>query len=138
VTVSFTVIGIPAPQGSKSKWGTEDNPRTRPWRAAVAAEASLNRDRITGDSLAAGPLTVTARFYFPRPKAHYRTGRYAGELKDAAPVYCATTPDLDKLERAIGDALKGVLLQDDSQIVHWDTWKLYGAPARAEITVTAA
>jgi Holliday junction resolvase RusA-like endonuclease len=137
MTVSFVVIGTPAPQGSKTKWGSEDNPRTRPWRAAVAAAAYDARVDYTASEIV-DPVTVTARFYFPRPKAHYRTGRYAGELKPSAPVYCSTTPDLDKLERAVGDALKGVLLRDDSQIVHWDTWKLYGAPARAEITITAA
>jgi Holliday junction resolvase RusA-like endonuclease len=135
VTVSFTVIGTPAPQGSKTRWGTEDNPNTRPWRAAVAAEAALHRDQIVGDDLAVGPVRILARFYFPRPKNHYRTGKHSGTLKDTAPVYVSTTPDLDKCCRAIGDSLTGVLLRDDSQIVHWDALKLYGSPARAEITI---
>lgn len=135
MSVTFTVIGTPAPQGSKTKWGTEDNPRTAPWRATVAAEAALHRDQITGDSLAAGPVKVDALFVFPRPKSHYRTGSHAGELKPNAPVWVATKPDADKLARAIGDALTGVLLRDDSLIVSWTLRKVYGAPARAEITV---
>lgn len=133
----ITIIGIPAPQGSKNPWGGEANPNTRPWRATVAAEAALHRDQITGDSLAAGPLKVTARFYFPRPKSHYRTGKNAHVLKDTAPDYCATKPDLDKLQRAIGDALTGVLIRDDSQIVQWDATKLYGEPARCELLIEA-
>lgn len=132
---SFTIIGVPAPQGSKTPWGSEANPNTKPWRATVAAEAAFHRDQITGDSLAAGPLKVTARFYFPRPKSHYRTGKRANELKDNAPTFCATKPDLDKLQRAIGDALTGVLIRDDNQIVHWVALKLYGAPARCELTI---
>jgi Holliday junction resolvase RusA-like endonuclease len=138
VSVRFTVIGTPAPQGSKTRWGTEDNPNTRPWRAAVAASAHEAARNGTALKLLPGPLTVRARFYFPRPKSHYRTGRFAGTLKDSAPLYCATTPDLDKLQRAIGDALKGVLLHDDSQIVQWHAAKFYGAPARAEITIEGA
>lgn len=144
MSVSFTVIGTPAPQGSKTRWGTEDNPNTRPWRAAVAASAS-EAHTFRGGGGTSGyleplldPVKVRADFYFPRPKHHYRTGRYAGLLKESAPLYCATTPDLDKLQRAIGDALKGVILHDDSQIVGWDATKFYGQPARAEITVMAA
>lgn len=139
MTVSFTVIGTPAPQGSKTKWGTEDNPHTRPWRAAVAASAhEANAASVTGGAIVGGPVKVHARFYFPRPKSHYRTGKHAHELKASAPLYCSTVPDLDKLQRAIGDALKGVLLRDDSLIVHWDSSKFYGSPARAQITVEAA
>lgn len=134
----ITIIGIPAPQGSKTPWGSEANPNTKPWRANVAAEAALHRDQITGDSLAAGPLKIIVAFYFPRPKSHYRTGKHAGELKDTAPTYCATKPDLDKLQRAIGDALTGVLIRDDSQIVKWDATKLYGEPARCELRIVAA
>jgi hypothetical protein len=41
--VEFMIAGIPAPQGSKTrtKWGVrEDNPATKPWRSAVAWEAT--------------------------------------------------------------------------------------------------
>lgn len=143
--ISFTVIGIPAPQGSKTSWGTEANKNTRPWRAAVAASASTAHMTTDGQSrvlecapLLTGPVKVHARFYFPRPKSHYRTGKRASELKPNAPLYCSTVPDLDKLQRAIGDALKGVILRDDSLIVHWDSSKFYGTPARAQITVEDA
>jgi Holliday junction resolvase RusA-like endonuclease len=34
-------------------------------------------------------------------------------------------PDLDKLIRAVGDALTGVLWTDDAQIVTWSTGKGY-------------
>lgn len=141
MTVTFTVIGVPAPQGSKNQFGAEANPRTKPWRAAVAAEAAVaGSGYLTqrGGALLSESVKVHARFYFPRPKSHYRTGKNAHELKPNAPLYCSTVPDLDKLQRAIGDALKGVLLRDDSLIVHWDSSKFYGSPARAQITVEAA
>lgn len=133
--IEFTVAGVPAPQGSKVRtaWGMrEDNPATKPWRSAVAWEATA---AMAGAAPMAGPLELAALFYFPRPKSHYRTGKHADILKDSAPFYCATKPDADKLLRAIGDALTGIVFRDDSQFVKVTATKLYGQP-RAEIVVS--
>jgi Holliday junction resolvase RusA-like endonuclease len=134
--VSFVVDGISAPQGSKTRtrWGMrEDNPNTAPWRNAVATAARAAM--AGGHPLLIGPLELSGRFYFPRPKSHYRTGRFANELKPNAPVFVQTKPDLDKLVRAIGDACKGIVYRDDSEIARLGAVeKLYGPP-RAEITL---
>ena len=45
-------------------------------------------------------------------------------------------PDLDKLQRAIGDALGNGILKDDSRIVHWDVWKRYGTEPGVKLTLT--
>lgn len=127
--VEFTVAGIPAPQGSKvrTRYGMrEDNPATKPWRSAVAWEATA---AMTGRPAFVGPVTVNVRLYFPRPKGHYGTGRNANTIKTTAPAYCATKPDLDKLVRAIGDAITGIVVRDDSQIVSLHALKLYGTPS---------
>jgi Holliday junction resolvase RusA-like endonuclease len=131
--IAFRVPGVPAPQGSKNPFGGESNPRTRPWRAAVSAEAAL---AMEGLEMILEPVHVTALFYFPRPKAHYRTGKNAHLMRDDAPAYKAGHPDLDKLQRAIGDSLTGIVVRDDKQIVAWNTVKLYGNQAGVEITVT--
>lgn len=127
--VTFTVHGVPAPQGSKTRtrWGgmREANKSTQPWREAVAWKAT---QAMLGKELLAGPLALEATFYFPRPKTHYGTGRNEGVLKDGAPLYCSTTPDTDKLLRAIGDAMKGIVYRDDAQIARSLAWKLYGEP----------
>ena len=134
-TLSFTVHGTPAPQGSKTNtpWGgmREANPATMPWRQAVAHAALAARRTAP---MLTGPVAIHADFSFRRPKHHYRSGRFAGMLKPGAPVYCETPPDADKLARAIGDALSGVLFRDDSQVVCWMITKRYGVPC-AEITV---
>lgn len=135
--IELTIAGVPAPQGSKvrTKWGVrEDNPNTKPWRTAVAAEAI---DVMNGAQPLAGPLELSALFYFPRPKSHYRTGKHADQLKDSAPDYCATKPDADKLLRAIGDALTGIVCRDDAQFVRITARKLYGTP-RAVVLVQEA
>lgn len=130
--IEFTVHGIPAPQGSKTAWGTEANPNTRPWRAAVAAQAA---ETMGETPLLEGALELSVQFVFPRPKSHYGTGRNAGVLKDAAPVFHATKPDCDKLVRAIGDALTGTLCRDDSQFSQVHAEKVYGERACAHIRV---
>lgn len=135
--IELTVIGTPAPQGSKTRtrFGVrDDNPNTKPWRATVAAEAAVAWRR----PLYTGPVAVTATFVFSRPKSHFGTGRNAAALKPSAPLWCATKPDADKLARAIGDALAGVVLRDDNQIVEWTIRKVYGAPARCELALAAA
>ena len=133
IVCSFTVPGEPIPQGSKTKtrWGIrEDNPRTRPWRNAVAAEADAAMD---GPPVS-GPLALEARFYFNRPKSHFGSGRNADLLKESAPEMHTNKPDADKLLRAIGDSLSGVVCRDDSQFALVTATKLYGRP-RAEIVI---
>src|SRR5262245_5562628 len=119
-TIGFTVFGVPVPQGSKMPYGGEANPHLSPWRSTVAEKAA----EATNEPLL-GPVEVTAEFVFPRPKGHFRTGRRAGELKDSAPYWHTIKPDLDKLMRAIGDALSGTVLHDDSQIATWMVCKRY-------------
>jgi hypothetical protein len=81
--IRLTVIGIPAPQGSKTPWGSEANPRTRPWRATVAA-------------------TLLAR----PPGSRSRTHRHALRDKTAAlAALDSLTADLDT-EREIVAALR--------------------------------
>lgn len=132
--VTFTVPGVPAPQGSKTrtKWGVrEDNPATRPWRSAVAWEAT---NAMSEREQLSGPLALEVIFYFPRPKSHYGTGTRADTLKPAAPDFHTTKPDADKLLRAIGDSLTGIVCRDDSQLSVVKAEKLYGTP-KAQILV---
>lgn len=126
--VSFTVYGLPRAQGSmrpvvSKSTGRAFNkvdPRLLAWRQTVA-ETAMTKAR--GEPLA-GPLVLIARFYLPRPKSAPKRV-----------VYPAKRPDLDKLVRAVGDALAGVLYHDDAQIVELRARKDYGAPVRCEIQV---
>jgi crossover junction endodeoxyribonuclease RusA len=123
--ISFDVHGIPAPQGSKNPWGGEANKNTRPWRAAVTAEAAA---AMNGREPLSGPVQMKVEFSFPRPKSHYGTGRNADAVKQGAPFYVTRAPDVDKLARAVADALTGIVYRDDSQISHLNVWKVYGPP----------
>lgn len=81
-----------------------------------------------------GPLDLHVAFFFPRPQSHYRTGKNAHELKPSAPSWHTSKPDADKLLRAIGDSLTGVVARDDSQFAHVEAFKYYGSPC-AVVTV---
>lgn len=90
---------------------------------------------MQGKSLAIGPVQLRVEFVFPRPKSHFGSGRNAGALKAGAPEYMTRAPDVDKLVRAIGDSLSGIVIRDDAQISHVNAWKRYGEPACAWVEV---
>jgi len=79
---------------------------------------------------------VDVSFVYARPKGHYRTGRNAAMLRDSAPLFKASAPDLDKLQRALGDALtQAGIVRDDALIVEWSARKLWGTTPHVELTI---
>lgn len=143
--VEFRVLGDPKPAGSKVSGVAyrrgEDGgkvPVTRNgkivtftkdssgdagkvWRNAVA---DVGSGVLEGDLLS-GPLYVELTFLLRRPQGHFGSGRNAGRLRDAAPLYPASRPDVLKLARGVEDSLSGVLWRDDSLIVSGPYEKVY-------------
>ncbi|MEU8780032.1 RusA family crossover junction endodeoxyribonuclease [Streptomyces sp. NPDC048637] len=122
--IEIDVIGTPAPQGSKRHVGggrmVESSKKVKPWRNAISTEA-LNHTFGTWPYVA-----VFATFRLKRPKSHYRTGRFADQLKADAPEYPAKYPDVDKLCRSTLDGLKaGGAFADDAQVVKLYAHKVY-------------
>lgn len=133
MTRSLRVVahGHPAAQGSKKAFIrgkkvalVEMNEKLPGWRQAVEFAARL----------AAGPtwqpinaaVSISGEVRLLKPK----TTKY--------PTSPAGAPDLDKLQRAIGDALtKSRVITDDARIVHWNIRKVWaeGMPG-ADITIT--
>lgn len=146
-TLCFTVAGMPAPQGSKRLLAhgalVESSKRVKPWRVDVRAGAEAAMAGEPGPWIPFdGPVTLRLVFRFARPKHHYRTGRNAHELRDGVSTAPITKNygDLDKLERAIGDALtsSGVYL-DDAQVTTMHAAKVWadaGLPPGVMITIT--
>lgn len=125
------VHGIPAPQGSKRHVGNgimvESSKRVKPWRQDVK-HATL--DALGGRLQLLGPVRLDVLFLLPRPKGHYRTGRFAHLLRDSAPLYPAGKPDIDKLLRSTLDGLgEAGVWRDDAQVVCIDQLaKAYAEP----------
>jgi Holliday junction resolvase RusA-like endonuclease len=84
------------------------------------------------------PCEVAITFHHPRPAAHYGTGRNAGTLKPSAPTWKGTAPDIDKLTRAVLDALTASrVIRDDARVARLvvdDLWA--DAATGARITIT--
>lgn len=137
--IEFAVAGVPIPQGSKQAFVVKGRAvvtergraRLGPWRGQVAAMASA----FVEEPLA-GPVYVELDFTFTRPKSHYRTGALAHELKPLAPEYVATRPDVDKLARAVLDALTGVAFRDDGQVAELRVSKRYSVAAGVRVRLT--
>jgi crossover junction endodeoxyribonuclease RusA len=132
----FFVPGIPAAQGSKRHVGggvmIESSKRLRPWRSAVIDAA----DRVAKGVSFHGPVKVEVGFAFPRPRHHYGTGRNLDRIKDSAPDHHHVAPDIDKLVRAILDALvEAGILRDDSLVVDLHAEKRYGPRPGARVVI---
>jgi len=83
------------------------------------------------------PISVRARFYFHRPASHYGTGKNRKRLKPSAPIMPCNRAqgDVDKLARALLDAMTGVVFRDDSQVAELELSKRWtrDGPERVEV-----
>lgn len=140
MTLEFTVVAEPIPKGSTKAfvpkgWArpiiTNANPRTKAWQALVAEAASRALQLLPTLERAVTPdaVRVDVVFYLPRPKSLPK--KTLAHLK---------APDVDKLARAILDALTHVCWRDDSQVVGLFVSKAYADvndSPRAWIRVTS-
>lgn len=135
-SVSFTVAGVPVPQGSSRAFVvkgravvTSSNKNLAQWRQRIATEAQRAASEAGWCSEGQFAYAVTADFYFPRTKS---MGKKL--------IRHTVRPDLDKLQRAVGDGITGILIADDAKIDRWSVSKSYLPPdplhgPRVEITV---
>ena len=128
--ISFFIRGEPAPQGSKTGFVrgkravlVETSKKLPAWRKQIE---DTTRREYEGEPIDQ-PVKVTVDFFMPKPQKP----RFE---------WPATAPDLDKLQRAIGDGLeKGGVLRNDSRIVQWEARKFYADTPDdmgAHITIT--
>lgn len=96
----------------------DDNPNSKNWKRIIAmvARAAMLRSRIKMIPEGAA-VRAFFTYWLPRPHGHYRTGKFSNELKEDAPDYPTTKPDVLKLTRAAEDAMTGIVYHDDSMIV---------------------
>jgi Holliday junction resolvase RusA-like endonuclease len=89
---------------------------------------SILRDHLSQamqeQSLFEGPVRVRIVFNRSRPKSKRKKAMYA-----------ATRPDIDKLARAVLDAMTGIVFVDDAQVAGLIAEKRYADRASVEITV---
>lgn len=139
--ISFEIVGVPAPQGSKTRMpngamldgkSTEARKRHQDWRTTVAQVAKDVADTTQGAPLD-GALFVAVDFRFAMPGSRRIADRRRGIC------FKTSAPDSDKLMRALGDGLQaGGLIRDDARFAVvlvrklelWGSWT--GAVVRIE------
>ena len=153
--ITFTVRGLPAPQGSKrllprgARRGgvpimVESSKRVPKWRRAIRDEARRAMELLEGEAQRprTGAIGIRIEFRMPRPKGHWlpaNSRRPIPVLRDRAPTRPVGKPDADKLARAVLDAITGVVIADDALVVDLHASKVYANEHRevgAEIRVT--
>lgn len=140
--VSFRVFGTPKPQGSKRHVGNgvmieSAGEALRTWREDVK-QAALDERAELNEPLS-GALGVQVIFVLARPRSHFRTGRNAHLLRDAAPDFPWRKPDIDKLLRSTLDAITAAGLYTDDACVCFvtasKTYAVNGTAPGARITL---
>jgi Holliday junction resolvase RusA-like endonuclease len=119
------------PAWNRSRSSSKARRRASPWfkrvRAAALAEVL---DGPFPVFTVGQPLVLEVTYWLERPASHYRTGKFAGELKRAAPAFPTSKPDLTNLTKGLEDVLAdwphgsfALVYQGDQQIVDHVTRK---------------
>jgi Holliday junction resolvase RusA-like endonuclease len=95
------------PRKNKAGEVTRKGGALKRWRESIRAAAK----HVRRECFETGPVIVDIQLYFSPPKS-----------KKALPY---PRPDVDKLTRAVLDALTGVAYKDDSQVVQINATKHY-------------
>ena len=124
-TLSFFAAGIPKGQPRAKACirgkhaGVYDPGTADDWKAVVRHKIAESWDKQPFT----GPVSVTLRFWFQRPKAHFDS---KGHIKPSAPNCKTSKPDLDNLAKAVMDAATNAgVLRDDAQVVNLTITKRY-------------
>ena len=119
MNLTFFVAGTPVPKGSTRAFvvkghavTTNANRNTKDWQMRIAHEAQA----AIGDwpPNYDGAVSVHCMFTMPRPASLPK------KIKEHT-----KKPDLDKLARSVLDGITGILIKDDSQVVHISAYKRY-------------
>ena len=143
MTLAFTVYGVAQSKGNHSAYQgrgmkfpiiTETNRSVASWQQLVAEAAShaLQRLPIEDRRFLPAGVRVWVAFYLPRPKKFHKRGVFV--------PHC-TKPDIDRLTRAILDALTQVCFGDDKQVTELLAAKYYtdvDGPAHVHVRVEPA
>lgn len=134
LNLTFRVDGIPVQQGSKRHVGNgimvEAAKGLKSWRQE-AIDAAIRAKRESGMEFPLnGPVACTVTFTFPMPASRPKW------MRDMAWSPKTTTPDLDKLTRAIGDSLEQAkVVSSDARIWRWNVEKVESWTRTAGVTV---
>lgn len=98
---------------------------------ALIAGAALEAMKQAGLRVADKPVSVTLRFTFEPPKSWTKAARMAA----LAGMPHTSKPDGDNLEKAVLDAMNGVVYRDDCLVWQSTRVKMYGAENSVHVSL---
>lgn len=113
--------------GGRGRAYTPAGHKIHAYRQAIVLLAKATGRRVEG------PTVLEVLAVFERPRSHWRKSG----LRDDAPQW--PRADGDNLAKGVADALTDAgIWRDDDQVVDWRIRKVFGQPARTEITIRSA
>jgi Holliday junction resolvase RusA-like endonuclease len=125
--VGFHIEGQPIPQGSLigSKDGSGLHYYNRSELLAYRKRIKIAAVENWAANPSLLPISLIVVFSMRRPLQHYKGLHMQLKDKFADVEYHSTMPDIDKLARAVLDALTGTIYQDDAQVAQLRLAKRY-------------
>lgn len=133
--ITFTVYGKPQAQGRPK--GAVQNGRVRMYDPTDSKNykqyVSLIASQHRPSELIQSAVSLTVKVYRPIPDSWSKKKQERAEKGELLPI---SKPDLSNYLKGVEDALEGILLKNDSQVVDYgDSGKWYGEVPRIEITL---
>lgn len=122
MTLAFRVLGVAQAKGNLRAFRrgslmlTDTNRNLKTWQTVImsAASAAIQRLPAGERDMVDGPVALSVAFYLPRPRS----------LKASTRAHIRK-PDIDKIVRAVLDALESVVYFSDAQVVNLVAVKRY-------------
>ena len=130
ITLEMTVYLTPKPKGRPrmTRWGrVYTPPETVKYENEIRKYAQEYMSMNDLEPLE-GAVALQINFFMPIPKTKQKKGLNGR--------FHTSRPDLDNLEKSVGDALNEIWFADDSQVVKSSASKVYSDLPRIEIKVT--
>lgn len=137
-TIAFQVYGEPVAQGrpraGKNKTTGDvvmyDPAKSKNYKNYVAFIASQHRPKFLIESA----ITLSVKVYRPIPASWSKADKENARSGIKRPT---SKPDLSNYIKGVEDAIEGILLKNDSQVVDYgDSGKWYSENPRIEVGVT--
>ena len=134
--IEFTVYGEPVAQGRPRAGKTArgdvvmfDPGKSKDYKRYVAMIASQHRPK----QLIEQPVSLTVKVYRPIPGSWSKVKQAKAENGALLPT---SKPDLSNYIKGVEDAIEGIILKNDSQVVNYgESGKWYSQNPRIEVTI---
>lgn len=135
-TIRFEIPGVPVAKGRPKVSTINGRPMMRTPERTVAYESRVAlaaRDAMGGRAPVDSAVIVVMVVVMPIPRSWPKRQQAAALAGEIRPI---GKPDLDNLQKALGDGGNGIVWTDDSRIVEWRVSKRYGERPHVSIVAT--